>query len=279
MRIFEKIADIQSFVLQQRELGKTIGFVPTMGALHIGHISLVKQSVAENDITAVSIFVNPIQFNNPLDLEKYPRDLKSDQEMLEAAGVDVIFVPSVEEMYPKPVTLTYEFGSLSTVMEGEFRPGHFNGVAVVVHKLFEIVMPHRAYFGEKDFQQLQIIKSLVQNLQLPVQIVPCPISREDDGLARSSRNARLTPEMREAAPFIHAQLLKARDYASSMTSEQLEKWMMESFNNHQLLKLEYFTVADGETLQHIQGKIPVNSYGFIAVYAGDIRLIDNIRLI
>lgn len=279
MRVFEKIKDINSFILHKRELGKTIGFVPTMGALHVGHISLVEKSVSENDITVVSIFVNPIQFNNPLDLEKYPRDLKSDQEMLEAAGVDVIFVPSVEEMYPKPVTLTYEFGSLSTVMEGEFRPGHFNGVAVVVHKLFEIVMPHRAYFGEKDFQQLQIIKSLVQNLQLPVQIVPCPISREENGLARSSRNARLSPEMREAAPFIHAQLVKARELAHTMTSEELEHWIQKSFSTHQLLKLEYFTIADGETLSHIKGKIPVNAYGFIAVYAGEIRLIDNIRLI
>jgi len=279
MIVFEKIRDLNSFILHKRESGKTIGFVPTMGALHVGHISLVEKSVSENDITVVSIFVNPIQFNNPTDLEKYPRDLKSDQEMLEAAGVDIIFAPSVEEMYPEPVTANYEFGPLSTVMEGEFRPGHFNGVAVVVHKLFEIVMPHRAYFGEKDFQQLQIIKSLVRNLNLPVQIIPCPISREDDGLARSSRNARLTPEMREAAPFIHAQLVKARELALSMTSEELEDWMRKSFNSHQLLKLEYFSIADGETLSHIQGKIPLNAYGFIAVFAGEIRLIDNIRLI
>lgn len=279
MRIFEKVRDINSYLLHQRELGKTIGFIPTMGALHTGHISLVEKSISENDLTVVSIFVNPIQFNNPADLEKYPRDLKSDQEMLEAAGVDILFIPSVEEMYPEPITTTYEFGSLSTVMEGEFRPGHFNGVVVVVHRLFEIVIPHRAYFGEKDFQQLQIIKSLVRNFNLPVQIIPCPISREEDGLARSSRNIRLTPEMREAAPFIHTQLMKARNYADFMTSEELENWMIDSFSKHELLKLEYFTIADGDTLRHIQGNIPANAYGFIAVYAGQIRLIDNIRLI
>ena len=278
MKVFEKIIDINSYLLHQLDSGKTIGFVPTMGALHIGHISLVEKSIAENDLTVVSIFVKPIQFNNPADLEKYPRNLQQDQEMLENAGVDIVFVPSVEEMYPEPVTTTYEFGSLSRVMEGEFRPGHFNGVAVVVRKLLEIVMPHKAYFGEKDFQQLQIIKALVRNLNLPVQIVPCPISREDDGLARSSRNARLTLEMREAAPFIYAQLLKARSNAISMTSEELEAWMTESFSNHHLLRLEYFTVANGETLQHTNGKINPSDYGFIAVYAGDIRLIDNIRL-
>ncbi len=278
MKVFDKIIDINSYIQHQQELDKTIGFVPTMGALHIGHISLVERSVAENDLTVVSIFVNPIQFNNQSDLEKYPRNLQRDKEMLENAGVDVVFIPSVEEMYPEPVTTTYDFGSLSTVMEGEFRPGHFNGVAVVVRKLFEIVMPHKAYFGEKDFQQLQIIKTLVRDLTLPVQIEPCPISREDDGLARSSRNARLTPEMREAAPFIYAQLLEARNKASSMTAEELESWMYDSFSKHQLLELEYFKVANGESLQQRRGKIEQNDYGFIAVYAGEIRLIDNIRL-
>lgn len=278
MIIFDKIIDINSYLLHQKELDKTIGFVPTMGALHIGHISLVERSVAENDLTVVSIFVNPIQFNNQADLEKYPRNLQRDKEMLENAGVDVVFIPSVEEIYPEPVTTTYDFGSLSTVMEGEFRPGHFNGVVVVVRRLFEIVTPHKAYFGEKDFQQLQIIKAFVRNLNLPVQIVPCPISREDDGLARSSRNARLTTEMREAAPFIYAQLLEARNKARTMTAEELEAWMYNSFRKHQLLELEYFKVANGESLQQRWGKIEQNDYGFIAVYAGEIRLIDNIRL-
>lgn len=279
MRTFSRVADINKYIEHVKAMGKSVGFVPTMGALHEGHISLVERSVEENDITVVSIFVNPIQFNNPEDLEKYPRNLDTDLQMLEIAKTDIVFAPTTQEMYPEPVTAKYEFGYLSTIMEGKFRPGHFNGVAVVVHKLFDIVKPDKAYFGEKDYQQLMIIKALVRNYNLPVTIVPCPISREFDGLARSSRNARLTPEMRTAAPFIHQQLLKASEWSHTMTAREVEAAVADAFNNHELLDLEYFTIADGDTLNPIKGKIHENAYGFIAVFAGDVRLIDNIRLI
>lgn len=279
MTIFEKIVELRDFINNLKHQGKTIGFVPTMGALHEGHISLVEKSVLENDFTIVSIFVNPIQFNNAKDLEKYPRTLEKDYSLLKEAGTDAVFVPTVKEMYPEPLNRNYEFGQLANVMEGEFRPGHFNGVAIVVHRLFEIVTPNRAYFGEKDYQQLMIIKALVKNLHLPVEIIPCPISREKDGLARSSRNERLTKEMRKAAPFIYQQLSKAKDLAHSLNSQALEEKVAAEFRSHELLELEYFKVADGDTLQIIEGAIPANAYGFIAVYAGDVRLIDNIRLI
>lgn len=279
MEVFEKVFNVQSYVALKRSEGLTVGFVPTMGALHEGHISLVERSVAENNLTIVSVFVNPIQFNNPDDLAKYPRVLDKDLGMLERAGVDAVFVPDTEEMYPEPVTRNYDFGSLAEVMEGAFRPGHFNGVAIVVHKLFDIVTPHRAYFGEKDYQQLMIIKAMVNILQLPVEIVACPISRESDGLARSSRNARLSPEMRLAAPFIYQQLQVAAKNASGRSAESIERCIADSFENHDLLRLEYFVVADGETLQPVKGKVTPNAHGFIAVFAGDIRLIDNIRLI
>ncbi len=279
MEVFEKISDVQSYVAQKRSNGLTVGFVPTMGALHAGHISLVERSVAENNLTIVSIFVNPIQFNNPDDLAKYPRELEKDLAMLEKAGVDAVFVPDTKEMYPKPVNRHYEFGSLAEVMEGAYRPGHFNGVAIVVHKLFDIVTPHKAYFGEKDYQQLMIIKAMVNNLQLPVEIIACPISRESDGLAMSSRNARLSDEMRLAAPFIYQQLQIAAQKAPELTAENLVRFIVDSFEDQESLNLEYFVVADGDTLQPVKGFITPNAHGFIAVFAGDIRLIDNIRLI
>ena len=281
MLIFDRINEMTSYTEEKREKGLTVGFVPTMGALHRGHITLVERSVNENDITVVSIFVNPVQFNNPEDLKKYPRNVEKDVEMLAKAGVDAVFTPSEEEMYPEQVTRVYELGDLASVMEGEFRPGHFNGVAVVVHKLLEIVKPHKAYFGEKDYQQLQIIKKLVRDEKLLVEIVPCPISRDHDGLALSSRNERLTHEMREAAPFIHSQLIKARSLANKAdaTAETIIAFIKESFSRHPLLKLEYFVIADGETLKPVSGELKSNNYGFIAVFAGDVRLIDNIRLI
>lgn len=276
---FETIAETGNYLTLRKNEGKSVGFVPTMGALHEGHITLVKRSVSENDFTVVSIFVNPIQFNNPNDLAKYPSDLKSDLELLEKAGADLVFIPSVKEMYPEPSTKVYDLGFVTTVMEGKFRPGHFNGVAVVVHKLLDIVKPDRAYFGEKDFQQLLVIKELVRREHIPVEIVPCPISREDDGLARSSRNMRLTPIMRAAAPFIYKQLKKAKEIAPHSTAREVEEAIEKVFSEHPLLELEHFTIADGDTLNPIKGKIPDNAYGFIAVFAGDIRLIDNIRLI
>lgn len=279
MHLFSKITDISQYVHTQRGNGLTIGFVPTMGALHEGHLSLVDRAKAENDIVIVSIFVNPIQFNNPDDLVKYPRDVDKDTTMLKKAGVDAVFTPSEDEMYPEPAIEQYEFGALGEVMEGAFRPGHFNGVAIVVHRLLNISQPHRAYFGEKDFQQLAIIKSMVKSQQLKIDIIGCPIHRESDGLARSSRNERLSASMREAAPFIYKQLLSIQQLAKSSTASELTQFIEKSFSNHPLLKLEYFSIANADTLQPVEGKIMENTYGFIAVYAGDIRLIDNIRLI
>lgn len=279
MRVFNTIAETRKFSGQARSEGKSIGFVPTMGALHPGHISLVERARRENELVVVSIFVNPIQFNNTADLDKYPRNLSSDLQLLKAAGCDVVFNPSVSEMYPEKIERHYDFGALATVMEGAFRPGHFDGVAIVVHKLFDIVLPHRAYFGEKDYQQLQIIRALVRQEDLQVNIVPCPISRENDGLARSSRNERLTPEMRNAAPFIYQTLLNAQALATNAESGRIIEYVYQQFANHPLLKLEYFVVANSDDLQPVSGKIKPGSFGFIAVFAGDIRLIDNIKLI
>ena len=279
MQVFHTINETTSFTQQARTQGKSIGFVPTMGALHPGHLSLVERARRENDIVVVSIFVNPIQFNNPADLEKYPRDLEADLRMLESVGCDVVFSPSEAEMYPEKVNKTYDFGDLAKVMEGAFRPGHFDGVAIVVHRLFDIVLPHRAYFGEKDFQQLQIIRALVALENIDVEIVPCPISRESDGVARSSRNERLAPEMRKSAPFIYQTLLKARDLAQTDDAGKIIDFVENQFASHPLLKLEYFSIADADTLQPVEDEIFPESYGFIAVFAGDIRLIDNIRLI
>lgn len=280
MEIFTQIKDQESYSTLKRQEGKTIGFVPTMGALHEGHRSLVIRAIKENDVVIVSIFVNPIQFNNQDDLAKYPRNLNVDLAMLEKSGVSAVFVPSEDEMYPEPATEVYNFGRLESVMEGEYRPGHFNGVAVVVKRLFDIVIPNRAYFGEKDYQQLLIIKALVKNTNLSIEIINCPISRENDGLARSSRNARLTKQMREAAPYIYKQLLEAKDLAIKLvTVDEIEKLVKERFNQHPLLKLEYFKIADAETLEPVTGRVEQTHHGFIAVYAGDIRLIDNISFI
>jgi len=279
MNLFETITETLSFSEKARNSGNTIGFVPTMGALHEGHLSLVRYAKAENDLVIVSIFVNPIQFNNPDDLKKYPRTIEKDLEMLESVGCDVVFYPSEKEMYPEKSGKTYDFGNLATVMEGAFRPGHFNGVAIVVHKLFDITRPHKAYFGEKDYQQLQIIRALVRNERLDVEIIPCPINRESDGLARSSRNERLTPRYRRAAPYIHMVLEEARSLSPAHTAEQIISYVNMKFKDHPLLKLEYFSIADGESLQPVSGHIIPGSYGFIAVFAGEIRLIDNIKLI
>jgi pantoate--beta-alanine ligase len=279
MEVFNRIKEQNSYSTAKREGGKTIGFVPTMGALHQGHISLVEKAVKENNIVIASIFVNPIQFNNPEDLAKYPRNISVDLAMLEKAGVNAVFVPSEEEMYPEPVNETYNFGHLESVMEGKFRPGHFNGVAIAVRRLFDIVKPHRAYFGEKDFQQLLIIKALVKVNKIPVDIISCPISREEDGLARSSRNARLSIEMRKAAPFIYQQLAEAKAQSTNATVSQIEESITNKFKRHPFLKLEYFKIADAETLEPVTGPIQKHHHAFIAVFAGDIRLIDNISFI
>jgi len=277
MILHKKISNTREAIAELKKNNLKIGFVPTMGALHEGHISLILSAKEENDVVACSIFVNPIQFNNPEDLKKYPQTLDRDLEMLEEAGCHLVFAPNAQEMYPEPVKETFNFGSLETVMEGQFRPGHFNGVAVVVKKLFEIIEPDRAYFGEKDFQQLAIIQRLVINFKLPVQIVPCPIIREPDGLAMSSRNRRLTNEDRELAPLIYRILGEAKKRAKELTPEELKSWVIEKFNQFDKFDLEYFDIVDMATLQAVkdwsESQHPI---ACIAVWLGKIRLIDNI---
>ncbi|MFK5855913.1 MAG: pantoate--beta-alanine ligase [Bacteroidota bacterium] len=280
MITFSKISDTTTFVNQQRGDGKTIGFVPTMGALHKGHLDLMNRAKQENDILIVSIFVNPIQFNNPEDLEKYPRDLVADIELLEKTGCDILFVPSVTEMYPQEVIKKYDFGLLETVMEGASRPGHFNGVAIVVSKLFAITLPHKAYFGEKDFQQLAIIKKLVEIEQISVEIVPCTTVREIDGLAMSSRNKRLTDEERTVAPYIYQTLKFAKNNSSLTSPKLLRQQVIDRFNNMHEFDLEYFELADDGNLQPIETWNSASGImGFIVVMLGKVRLIDNIRII
>ncbi len=258
---------------------KRIGFVPTMGALHAGHISLVKQSVFENDYTVVSVFVNPTQFNNPVDLEKYPRDIDKDAQLLRMSGCDLIFAPSKEAIYTEEElqkTFEFDFGGLDLVMEGQFRPGHFNGVVQIVSKLFSLVKPQRAYFGEKDFQQLSIIHRMTDLMGFDIQIVDCPIVREASGLAMSSRNERLTPEQRKIAAGISKVLFECRNFVPSYSPEKLKQWVENEINQIQGLELEYFEIANTKTLQPaINWEKP--TVGCIAVYCGEVRLIDNIR--
>ncbi|MCK5838708.1 MAG: pantoate--beta-alanine ligase [Bacteroidales bacterium] len=280
MKVFEKIFETRNFLKAIKARGLSVGFVPTMGALHRGHIFLIEQSLKENDITVCSIFVNPIQFNKKSDLENYPRETSSDFQKLKLSGCDMVFMPSIDEMYPEPVNTQYDFGQLDKVMEGKHRPGHFNGVAIVVQKLFEIIMPGRAYFGEKDFQQLAIIQYLVKKNNIPVDIVPCPIIREDDGLAMSSRNVRLTPAERKDAPVIFKLLQQAREKFSSLPVEALSKWVKEEFKKHPPIKLEYFEIVDMETLQPVKKWDECKKIiACVAVHLGKIRLIDNIIFI
>lgn len=277
MKIIYTVKELQKALTIEKKENKSIGFVPTMGALHQGHIELVKKCVAENDVSVVSIFVNPTQFNDKNDLLKYPRSLENDYKLLEAAGNNYVFVPTENEIYPEPDKRQFAFGILETVMEGKFRPGHFNGVAQVVSRLLDIVKPDRAYFGEKDFQQLAIVRELINQLQLKVEIIACPIVREKDGLAMSSRNARLNKSQREEAVFISKTLFESKDIQKKYTVEALKHWVTDNINVHSELQTEYFDIVDGFTLQSIQNweetKYPV---GCIAVFAGDIRLIDNI---
>lgn len=279
MKIFSKISDTTSYIRQQKENGKTIGFVPTMGALHKGHLALMKRAKQENDILVVSIFVNPIQFNNKSDLDNYPRVFDKDIKLLEEIDTDILFAPTAREMYPEEVKKQYDFGALGNVMEGANRPGHFNGVAIVVSKLFDITIPHRAYFGEKDFQQLAIINKLVKIENIDVEIVPCEIVREGDGLAMSSRNARLTISQRKAAPFIHKALQNAIKYAGKKSVVELKEWVENEFEDKNEFNLEYFEISDSVDLQPITNWNEVEvAMGFIVVNMGNIRLIDNIRL-
>jgi pantoate--beta-alanine ligase len=257
---------------------KNIGFVPTMGALHNGHISLVKRSVEENDVTVVSVFVNPTQFNDKADLERYPRTEEADKKLLEAAGCDIVFMPGVEEMYPEEDTRVFNFGSIETVMEGKYRPGHFNGVAQIVSKLFYAVEPTRSYFGEKDFQQVAIIRDMVRQLNLPVEIIACPIIREESGLARSSRNELLSAEERKKAALISEVLSKSVNFAKEMSVEEVKNWVCEQFTHDEVFKMDYYDIVDGNSLQSISSWEDSDYIvGCIAIYCGKIRLIDNIH--
>ena len=278
MKVIDNIKDLKFYLSEYKKDNKKIGFVPTMGALHAGHLSLVKKCISENDICVVSIFVNPTQFNDKHDLETYPRTLEQDCKLLEQAGCAVAFAPSVEEMYPEPDTRVFNLGPVAEVMEGPRRPGHFNGVAQVVSKLFYIVEPDNAYFGEKDFQQIAVIREMVRQLNLPVHIVDCPIQREADGLALSSRNTRLTPEQRQKAPVIARTLKESTTFVPAKSVQEVIDYVVNTINQVPEMEVEYFEIVDGNTMQPIQNwsdtTYPV---GCITVYCGEVRLIDNIK--
>jgi pantoate--beta-alanine ligase len=277
MELYTTINSIKEALGTWRSKGFTIGFVPTMGALHDGHLSLVDKAKENCDIIVVSIFVNPTQFNDPNDLANYPRTLESDMQLLSTKHCDCVFYPSVGEMYPVPDHRSFDFGNLETVMEGRFRPGHFNGVAQVVGKLFEIVEPDQAFFGQKDFQQLAIVKELVRQMKYRVEIVPCEIIREVDGLAMSSRNRLLLPQYRECAPLIYRTLIEAVRLARTQTVDQVKEYVTNQINSSDLLKVEYFEIVDERYLLPIESwGTKVGKVGCIAVFAGKIRLIDNI---
>ena len=280
MKVFNRIVDLQNQLFDDRKQGKEIGLVPTMGALHEGHASLVKRSVKENGITVVSVFVNPTQFNDKNDLKNYPRTLDADCALLEQCGADYVLAPSVEEMYPVPDTRQFEYPPVSTVMEGAHRPGHFNGVCQAVSRLFYIVKPTRAYFGEKDWQQIAVVKAMVRHLGINVQIVECDIVRDKDGLAKSSRNTLLSPDERAIAPAIYKALKASVKYAKNHTVKETHDKVVKDINSVDGLDVEYFSIVDGNTLQDVDSW-EASSYvvGCITVYCGKtpIRLIDHIK--
>lgn len=278
MKVVTTINELKSAVSEARKSNCKIGLVPTMGALHEGHLSLVNKACEECNYVVISIFVNPTQFNNPEDLRTYPRTLEADKALLEnSTKANLIFAPTAEEVYPEPDTRVFEFGSLAEVMEGKFRPGHFNGVAQIVSKLFMFVEPDKAYFGEKDFQQLAIIRKMTADLNMPVEIVPCPIVREEDGLAKSSRNTLLTPEARAAAPQIYAALKGSRQIRADRSPREVIQWVIGQLNSTEGLEVEYYEIVDGRTLQPVQTWDETDYIvGCITVYAGKVRLIDNI---
>jgi len=280
MKVFSKIVDLQNQLFEDRKQGKTVGLVPTMGALHKGHASLVRRCVAENDVTVVSVFVNPTQFNDKDDLSRYPRTLDADCRLLESCGADYVLAPSVEEMYPTPDTRQFDYPPVTTVMEGAHRPGHFNGVCQVVSRLFYIVRPHHAYFGEKDWQQIAVVKAMVRHLGLPVQIVECDIVRDADGLATSSRNTLLSADERAIAPAIYQALQSSVQYAKSHTVAETHQRVVDDINRVEGLSVEYFSIVDGQTLQDIHAWTDTPcAVGCITVYCGrtPIRLIDHIK--
>lgn len=277
MKVVNRVAELEAALAGCPKEG--IGFVPTMGALHAGHRSLVERARRENDLVVVSVFVNPTQFNDKNDLRNYPRTPEADCAVLEAAGADVVFMPSVEDIYPEPDTRIFDFGMVDKVMEGATRPGHFNGVAQVVSRLFELVKPYNAYFGQKDFQQIAVIKAMVRQLNIDVNIVECPIVRGEDGLALSSRNELLTPEHRKAAPHIYATISQSAEKMQSMTPAELTQWVVATIDSNPLLKTIYFEAVDALTMQRVESwDESERIQGCIAVQVGDIRLIDNIRI-
>ncbi len=278
MEIIRTVSQLRETMAQCRANGRSIGLVPTMGALHAGHLSLMERARKENDVVIASVFVNPTQFNNATDLATYPRTEEADCSLMAQAGVDFAFIPSVEEIYPEPDTRVFDLGPVAEVMEGPMRPGHFNGVAQIVSKLFDFTSPDRAYFGEKDFQQIAVIRRMVQIEGFDIDIVDCPIKRHPDGLAMSSRNVRLTPEQRAAAPGIHHILDQSRAWRNDMSVAQVKAKVIEEINKLPFMEVEYYEIVHPLTMQ------PVNSWsetetpvGCITVYCGNVRLIDNIK--
>ena len=278
MQVINTIAQLQDILVSERAKGMSIGLVPTMGALHEGHASLVRKSVSENDITVVSIFLNPTQFNDPKDLERYPRTLESDCAILEECGAQIAFAPSVSEIYPEPDTRRFSYPPTDSVMEGARRPGHFNGVCQIVSKLFMITDPDRAYFGEKDYQQIAVIRRMVEDLKFRVDIIPCPVVREADGLAMSSRNTLLAPDEKAIAPNIYRILQESKGLG--LTVSETQEWVVSNINEIPGLEVEYYSIVDGNTLADIEDWSGSDSVvGCITVYCGKtpIRLIDHIR--
>lgn len=277
MNVFDRIDALQAYIERERASGHTIGFVPTMGALHAGHISLVRSALASCDRCVVSIFVNPTQFNDPRDLATYPRTFEADAQMLTEAGVHAVFHPSVDVVYPERDERVFDVGRVAEVMEGAHRPGHFNGVMQVVSRLFDIVRPDKAFFGEKDFQQIAVIRAMCRLIASPVELIDCPIVREEDGLALSSRNVRLTSEQRAIAPRIYHTLLSSLSMPPVASPDEVQRWVVDSINSIAGLRVEYYEIVDAQTLE------PIASWdesehirGCITVFCGEVRLIDNI---
>ena len=278
MKVLRTVGELRQAMESHRNASQTIGLVPTMGALHAGHLSLMERSCRDNDITVASIFVNPTQFNNATDLKTYPRTEEKDCALLEKAGVDYAFVPSVEEIYPEPDTRVFDLGAVAEVMEGAMRPGHFNGVAQIVSRLFSYVNPTRAYFGEKDFQQIAVIRRMAQLEGFDFEIIACPIVREADGLALSSRNVRLTPEQRQIAPAIHRTLAQSLDMTRDKSVSDVKQWVKEEIDRQPFMTTEYYEIVNPLTMQPTDSWMTPDgpAVGCVTVYCGDVRLIDNI---
>lgn len=277
MNIYKTAEELRSFVTEERKQGHRIAFVPTMGALHEGHLSLVRRALKENDCCIVSVFVNPTQFNNPRDLETYPRTLDADSRLLASIGTTALFAPEVETIYPEPDTRVFHVGAVAEVMEGKYRPGHFNGVMQVVSRLFDLAQPDCAYFGEKDFQQIAVLRAMAREIKSPVEIIACPIVREEDGLARSSRNTLLSEEGRAQAPNIYRILSESRAWSKELSPKAVIERATQLLDAIPTLRVEYFEIVDADTLQPItRWEDSPKPYGCITVYCGDVRLIDNI---